>query len=81
MAWHFEISEWPIILSGLQILMKGNWESSAILAANAVFPLWGGPEDQQAQTIRKTSIRRNILSCTEQSTKSNDRLTDDLIMT
>ncbi len=43
-AWHLEISEWPIILSGEQILMKGNCESSEILAARAVFPLWGGPE-------------------------------------
>lgn len=42
-AWHLEISEFPIILSGEQILMKGNWESSAIFAARAVFPLWGGP--------------------------------------
>lgn len=49
MAWHFEISEKPIILSGLQILMKGNSESSAILAANAVFPLWEGPENQQTK--------------------------------
>lgn len=38
-AWHLEISECPIILSGEQILMKGNCESSAILAASAVFPL------------------------------------------
>lgn len=38
-AWHLEISECPIILSGEQILMKGNCESSAIWAANAVFPL------------------------------------------
>lgn len=44
MAWHLAISECPIILSGEQILMKGNWESSAILAASAVFPLFGGPE-------------------------------------
>lgn len=29
-AWHLEISECPIILSGEQILMKGNSESSAI---------------------------------------------------
>lgn len=43
-AWHFEISELPIILSGEQILMKGNCESSAIFAAKAVFPLCGGPD-------------------------------------
>ena len=42
-AWHFEISECPIILSGEQILMNGNCESSEIFAAKAVFPLWGGP--------------------------------------
>lgn len=44
MAWHLAISECPIIFSGEQILMKGNWESSEILAARAVFPLLGGPE-------------------------------------
>lgn len=43
-AWHLAISECPIILSGEQILIKGIWESSAILAARAVFPLLGGPE-------------------------------------
>lgn len=47
MAWHFAISECPIILSGEQILMKGNCESSEILAASAVFPLLGGPVDGQ----------------------------------
>lgn len=26
--------------------MKGNWESSEILAASAVFPLFGGPEGE-----------------------------------
>ncbi len=46
MAWHLAISECPIILSGEQILMKGNWESSEILAASAVFPLLGGPEGE-----------------------------------
>ena len=48
MAWHLAISECPIILSGEQILMKGNWESSEILAARAVFPLLGGPEGDAA---------------------------------
>lgn len=43
MAWHLAVSEKPIILSGEQILMKGKLDSSAILAAKAVFPLWGGP--------------------------------------
>lgn len=42
-AWHFAISEYPIILSGEQILIKGNSDSSDILAANAVLPLLGGP--------------------------------------
>ncbi len=51
-AWHLEISEWPIILSGEQILMKGNCESSEILAARAVFPLWGGPERQKTLCVR-----------------------------
>lgn len=46
MAWHLAISEWPIILSGEQIFIKGNWDSSAILAARAVFPLLGGPRRQ-----------------------------------
>lgn len=48
MAWHLAVSEKPIILSGEQILMKGNWESSAILAASAVLPLWGGPEGAES---------------------------------
>lgn len=34
-------------MSGEQILMKGNWESSAILAASAVLPLCGGPEEEK----------------------------------
>lgn len=51
MAWHLAISECPIILSGEQILMKGNWESSAILAASAVFPLFGGPEGDHQSPI------------------------------
>ncbi len=48
MAWHLAVSAKPIILSGEQILMKGNWESSAILAASAVLPLWGGPEGAES---------------------------------
>lgn len=44
MAWHLAVSENPIILSGEQILIKGKLDSSAIFAARAVFPLWGGPE-------------------------------------
>lgn len=51
MAWHLAISECPIILSGEQILMKGNWESSEILAASAVFPLLGGPEEEDQSQI------------------------------
>lgn len=27
--------------------MKGNWESSEILAASAVFPLLGGPDGNE----------------------------------
>lgn len=50
-AWHLAISEWPIILSGEQILMKGNSESSAILAASAVLPLCGGPGKQHNEEI------------------------------
>lgn len=51
MAWHLAISECPIILSGEQILMKGNWESSEILAASAVLPLFGGPEGEEQSHI------------------------------
>lgn len=43
MAWHFAVSENPIIFSGEQILMNGNPDFSAIFAANAVLPLFGGP--------------------------------------
>lgn len=53
MAWHLAISECPIILSGEQILMKGNWESSEILAASAVFPLLGGPEEEDQARISR----------------------------
>lgn len=51
MAWHLAISECPIILSGEQILMKGNWESSEILAASAVLPLLGGPGGEKKSLI------------------------------
>lgn len=32
--------------------MKGNWESSEIFAASAVFPLLGGPEGDDQSPIR-----------------------------
>lgn len=50
-AWHLAVSENPIILSGEQILIKGNSESSEILAARAVFPLLAGPEDEEQSPI------------------------------
>lgn len=58
MAWHLAVSAKPIILSGEQILMKGNWESSAILAASAVLPLWGGPEGAESiHTLRHIRLQ------------------------
>lgn len=33
--------------------MKGNWDSSAILAASAVFPLLGGPEGEERVRLQK----------------------------
>lgn len=66
-AWHFEISELPIILSGEQILMKGNCESSAIFAAKAVFPLCGGPDgvcwEQREGTIYCPTVCVCICVC------------------
>lgn len=61
MAWHFAVSENPIILSGEQILIKGKLDSSAIFAAKAVFPLWGGPETKDKsnkRTREKTALVR-----------------------
>lgn len=53
MAWHLAVSENPIILSGEQILIKGKLDSSAIFAAKAVFPLWGGPGAKDKQGINE----------------------------
>lgn len=60
-AWHLAVSENPIILSGEQILIKGKLDSSAIFAAKAVFPLWGGPETQDKHNEKmrdKTALVR-----------------------
>lgn len=40
---HLADSVKPTISSGAQILMNGKSDRSAILAANAVLPLFGGP--------------------------------------
>lgn len=61
MAWHLAISECPIILSGEQILIKGNWDSSEILAASAVFPLLGGPDERGLITNQMFQITVFIL--------------------
>lgn len=62
MAWHLAVSENPIILSGEQILIKGKLDSSAIFAAKAVFPLWGGPEAKDKQGINKEKTALTMLS-------------------
>ena len=46
-ARHFAASWKPTIVSGEQILRKGNSEFRAICAASAVLPLLGGPTTQQ----------------------------------
>lgn len=58
MAWHLAVSEKPIILSGEQILMKGKLDSSAIFAAKAVFPLWGGPAWRYEQGREKSQPKQ-----------------------
>jgi hypothetical protein len=41
---HFAASVYPTILSGEMILMNGKSDSFAIVAANAVLPVFGGPK-------------------------------------
>jgi len=56
-AWHFALSVKPIIFSGVQTRVKGNWESNAILAASAVLPLWGGPIKKAGHQVRLSLVR------------------------
>ena len=55
-ARHFAASWKPTIVSGEQILRKGNSEFLAICAARAVLPLFGGPTTQQR-------THRSLLHC------------------
>ncbi len=43
-CWHFAISEKPSIVCAVQNFKYGNFDRSAIWAANAVLPLLGGPK-------------------------------------